>query len=365
MINTNVFEQILKDVAAEDLDALMRIMGEPFDSFANALAKGSIKELAPPFGDYQSFQGGLLEYYEEFFLRYRQYLDDIDDNTWTFVNLAMSAFIEHHRRLKVAFNLVNEYDRVTDGIIRSLRAYLNGLPNVAYNSLEEVFVEKNRHLLNTLPQIQYQGALYRVRGERNLTKQQELFHTPFEQRNCCGSYRYSVLGYPSLYLAGSLATSLAECRIDNNDYSAACFTSVEPLCCADLSLPYYDLSFWERYSLVLFYPLIFACGLKVKDEKKPFKPEYVIPQILFQLISEKSNLMGVSYTSTRMEHVDFRNHKQRNFVLIVPSADQSHGQSKELAEKLTCTIPISPEDGESSLIVERKLNRMKSMKISV
>lgn len=34
MINTNVFEQILKDVTAEDLDALMRIMGEPFDSFA-------------------------------------------------------------------------------------------------------------------------------------------------------------------------------------------------------------------------------------------------------------------------------------------------------------------------------------------
>ena len=43
MINTNVFEQILKDVSAEDLHALMRIMGEPFDSFANALAKGSIR----------------------------------------------------------------------------------------------------------------------------------------------------------------------------------------------------------------------------------------------------------------------------------------------------------------------------------
>lgn len=178
MINTNEFEQRLKDMSAEDLDALMRRMGEPFDSFANALAKGSIKELAPPFGDYQSFQGGLLEYYKDFFVRYRQFLDDIDDNTWTFVNLTMSAFIEHHGGPRVAFNLVNEYDRVTDGIIKSLSAYLNGLPNVAYNSLEEVFVEKNRHLLNTLPQIQYQGTLYRVRGERNLTKQQELFHTP-------------------------------------------------------------------------------------------------------------------------------------------------------------------------------------------
>ena len=115
---------------------------------------------------------------------------------------------------------------------------------------------------------------------------------------------------------------------------------------------------------MLFYPLIFACGLKVKEETRPFKPEYVIPQILFQIISEQSDLMGVSYTSTRMEHVDFRDSRQRNFVLIVPKADQSQGQSEVLAESLTCTMPISPEVGEDSLAVERKLNGMKAMKMS-
>ena len=100
------------------------------------------------------------------------------------------------------------------------------------------------------------------------------------------------------------------------------------------------------------------------DVEHGFKPEYVIPQILFQIISERSDLMGVSYTSTRMEHVDFRDSKQRNFVLIVPKADQSQGQSEVLAESLTCTMPISPEVGEDSLAVERKLNGMKAMKMS-
>lgn len=358
------FEERLKTMSVEELDALMRRMGKPFDDFARDLATGSIKELAPPFDDYQSFQEGLLEYYKLFFLKYRHYLNNIDDNTWNFVNQSMSAFIEYHGGPKVEFDIIKEYDSLTVGIISSLSAYLNGLPNIAYNYLEKVFVEKDCHLLKTLPQIQYQGALYRVRGERNLKDSKELFHTPFELRNRCGSYRYSILGYPSLYLAGSLDTSLAECRIDNNVYSAVCFRSVSPLCCADLSLPNRELSFWERYSLVLFYPLIFACGLKVKEETRPFKPEYVIPQILFQIISERSDLMGVSYTSTRMEHVDFRDSRQRNFVLIVPKADQSKGQSEVLAESLTCTMPISPEVGDDSLAVERKLNGMEAMKMS-
>ncbi len=64
------FEERLKTMSVEELDALLRRMGKPFDDFARDLATGSIKELAPPFDDYQSFQGGLLEYYKLFFLKY-------------------------------------------------------------------------------------------------------------------------------------------------------------------------------------------------------------------------------------------------------------------------------------------------------
>lgn len=132
-----------------------------------------------------------------------------------------------------------------------------------------------------------------------------------------------------------------------------------------MSLPSRKLSFWERYSLVLFYPLIFACGLKVKEENKPFKPEYVIPQLLFQVVSECSNLMGISYTSTRMENPDYRNGKQRNFVLKVPNADTAKGQSLELAGKFKCTMPVSPHDNEDALSVENRLVGMELFEIKL
>ena len=103
--------------------------------------------------------------------------------------------------------------------------------------------------------------------------------------------------------------------------------------------------------------------MKVKEENKPFKPEYVIPQLLFQVVSECSDLMGVSYTSTRMENPDYRNGKQRNYVLKVPNADIAKGQSIELAGKFKCTMPVSPHDNEDALSVENILGGMELFEI--
>lgn len=359
------FKQFLHQMSKEDLDNWLKSKGLPFDSFANALAGGAIANLAPPFDEYINYTGSLIDFYKNFFQRYLQCLEKIDLDTWEFVNSCMSVFIKHNGGPLVDFDLVAECKMLMNSIIKSLSAYFDGSPNMAYRILEHTFVDKNFHLMKTLPQIQYIGPLYRVRGERNLSAQKELFHTPFELRNCCGSYRYSILGYPSLYLAGSIEIALAESRIIDNQYSVMLFRSNEILQCIDLSLPSRELSFWERYSLVLFYPLIFACGLKVKDESKPFKPEYVIPQLLFQVVSECSDLMGVSYTSTRMENPDYRNGKQRNFVLKVPKADIAKGQSLELAGKFKCTMPVSPHNNEDALSVENRLGSMELYEIKI
>lgn len=259
------FEQLLHQMSKEDLDNWLRMKGQPFDTFANALAGGAIANLAPPFDVYINYTGSLIDFYKNFFQRYLQCLENIDSDTWEFVNSCMSVFINHNSGPLVDFDLVAECKMLMDSIIKSLSAYFNGSPNMAYRILEHTFADKNFHLLKTLPQIQYLGPLYRVRGVRNLSAQKDLFHTPFELRNICGSYRYSILGYPSLYLAGSIETALAESRIIDNQYSVMLFRSNEILQCIDLSLPSRKLSFWERYSLVLFYPLIFACGLKVKE----------------------------------------------------------------------------------------------------
>ena len=343
---------------SEELDLLLKAMGHEFDTFANALAAGAIAELAPPFSDYAVFDGNLIEYYQQFFQKYQQHLNSISHKTWEFINLAMRKYIHFHGGYDVEFNLQNEAEMLMQAIIESLSAYYNGSPSLAYKKLEELFLAKESHLLQLIPQIEYSGFLYRVRNKRGLSTPKELFHTPFEYRTKCGSYRFSILGYPSLYLAGSLETSIKESRIVDQDYSAICFKSKKVIQCIDLTLPNRELSFWERYSFVLFYPLIMACGLKVKEEKDAFKPEYVIPQLLFQVVSEHSNLMGVSYTTTRTDHPDYRDDKQRNFVLKVPKAIVAKGQSQELASLFKCTQPISPEGDEDIMDMESRLRTL-------
>jgi len=347
----------------EKLNSMLEAMGHEFDTFANALADGEITELAPPFSDYATFGGNLIEYYQQFFHKYQQYLDSISDKTWEFVNLSMQEYILNKGGYNALFDLRKEVGILMKIIVESLSAYYNGSPGLAYNKLKEMFLANQLHLLQLLPQILYQGPLYRVRKKQGLLKPCELFHTPFEDRNKCGSYRFSILGYPSLYLAASLETSIKESRIEDKNYSAICFWSNTAIECIDLTLPNRKLSFWERYSLVLFYPLIMACGLKVKEERYAFKPEYVIPQLLFQVISEHSTLMGVSYTSTRTDHPDYRDGKQRNFVLKVPQTNLSKGQSQQLAALFKCTQPISPEEHESIMEVESRLRNLPKGKV--
>ena len=340
----------------EEIDQLLRKLGYAFDNFANDLARGVIIPLAPPFKDYDTYNGNLIGYYQQFFDKYLHYLDQIDAQTWLFINCAIEAYIEKHRHIKVSFNLLQEVNELIDAIMGGITAYFNGLLSEAYQVMEKAFLRKEKHLLQLIPQIVYQGgSLYRVRGKCNIKDSKELFHTPIELRSKCGSYRYSIVGYPSLYVAGSLDTALKETRITDTNYSAIRFATRGVIQCADLSLPNADLTLWERYALVLFYPLIMACGLKVKNDKDPFKPEYVIPQILFQIISQHSPLMGVSYTSTRYSKPDFRDSLQRNFVFRVPKATQAQGYSKELADLLTCTEPLSPDVNEDVMEVSKRL----------
>lgn len=351
------FLNILQSMSKEELDAYLVSKGAPFDTFATSLGEGEIEDLALPFAEYAAFGGSLLDFYKAFFQKYDRYLHNIDDNTWDFVNVSMSVFCSRCFGQTISFDILEEIRRLETAILSSLEAYLNGSPNVAYEALKGAFVENNNHLFLTIPQVIFRGSLYRARNTENLQAQKELFHTPFEFRNSCGSYRYSILGYPSLYLAGSLETALAECRIKTDEYSCVCFYPNQNIRCVDLTLPNRKLAFFERYSFVLFYPLIMACGLIVKDENSPFKPEYVISQILFQVIKENSDLMGVSYTSTRVHNPDFRNNCHRNFVLIVPDANMASGQSSKLASIFKCTMPASP-NGEN---VEEMANRLRQM----
>ena len=330
-MNKDIIESIIKTELKDYID------------FATTLAKGEHKTLSPPFISYSNSDIDILDFYHQFFTEYINCLKRIDRNVIDKVNITMQMFINRFNNHTVKFDIIHETIDLCNAILEATTQYFKGFPNVAYEKLEYIFIENSCHLLQLLPQLTCKNIqLYRARKGKDLQERKELFHTPCELRTKCASYRFSTLGYPSLYLASSLETALLEVGAKNPlEYFCSCFKTNNDICVVDLALPNRDLTFWEQYSLLVFYPLIVACNLKVKNTDDPFKPEYVIPQLLTQIIRlHSSDIIGISYTSTKHKQVDYTDFRQRNFVIYVPYADSSKEYSKDLSKLLYSTKPI-------------------------
>ena len=320
------------------------IMGHIFNElyqFSYSLAHAKIKAFAPPFLDYLNGDKDIIQYLNDLFNRYYSKLSKLKRIDW--VNNGLHEIIKHCSNKEIDFNLSRDAKILGDAILASLEAYYEGLPSKAFQILQNVFLQNDRHFINMLPLIEATAMKgFRVREGSHYNKITDLFHIPFELRHKCSSYRFSILGFPSLYLAESLPTALNEVRAkSDNDF---CITQYEyngEIALIDLALIPRQMQLWEIYSQLMFYPLIAACGLKVKNENSPFKPEYVIPQLFFQIVKmDMPEFAGVSYISTRSANPDFTDMRQRNYVLFVPETSLTKGYSSQLAEKLTACDPI-------------------------
>ena len=337
-------------MSKEELNQYMIAQVQDFNDFANALSQGAIKDFAPPFIAYYMSTDDVLDFCADFFARYMKMVRSL--RTLPTVCLTMKEMVKRYRGIDINFDIIKETEAVCKMITDAIEYQFIGLPSEAFEKLEKGMIADDCHLMELLPQLHVKGHyMYRVRRGTNFKERKELFHTPYELRILCDSYRFSTLGYPSLYLAGSLETALKETNVtDVGEYSCSCFHSVKPLCFIDLSLPNVSLTFWEQYSLVVFYPLIVACALKVKNPGKPFRPEYVVPQLLTQVVRlHGTGFDGISYTSTKYDVPDYRNPRQRNFVMFVPYGNRRAGYSQEVAEKMVSTSPLPCNHGGMSV----------------
>lgn len=331
-------------------DASLRARIAAFDRLANNLANGAIAEFAPPYSDYATFPGDIIDYLKDLFARYKvrvQQLDCVPE-----VNAMVKAFFQKARRqlglepLNIPVDLHTDLATVCNMILDCLVYYYKGYPDEAYNKLSGPLTDNGCHLLNLLPQIQVSNiTLFRMlRGERSNPLQ--LFHPPFEHREKCASYRFSIAGCPSFYCGASLQTCIEEGRYSVNDQiTAIAFrfrtdAKTDGYSFIDLSLPNRSLTVWEQYSLIVFYPLIVACALKVRKPDCYFKPEYVVPQVLYQVVrAHSTDIYGISYTSTRYPKPDLKDFRQRNFAIFVRNCDQASGYNSQLAAEFSSTQP--------------------------
>lgn len=281
-----------------------------------------------------------------------------------FYNNLENLLNNYCKLIEIEVNYLNEglkKDRNNFGVLhiknicnlikKSVKHYLDGFPAKAYDCFSQVM-----HLLQQTPLRVYKKScfeilenyddrlsLYRVaKVEDNIPyARTRIFHTPYNLRSRVSSSRYSIAGYPSLYLGTSLELCCEEVHYNlNNGFAIASKFKIER------SIEYNDTEinvieialkpqdFFEqnrddvtyrrrfdevdlhdpsvRSAYLLWYPLIAASSFIRTNKNHPFAAEYIVPQLLMQWVrsematnneenTDYDHLIGIRYFSCASE----------------------------------------------------------------
>jgi len=228
-------------------------------------------------------------------------------------------------------------------IIETLDFYYKGQIKEAhdtfFNQLNKVIVN-DKNISELLLEVQgltrEKKNFYRITivGKNEQCDKNRIFHIPFSKRHLVVNQRFSINGFPCLYLGDTIKICLDELGICFNNDSientfCSQFSSTKELKFLKLNrikdiykLPFpkdekmLESHFGTIANFILTYPLVLACLVKVKQSKGKFKPEYIIPQMLLQYVKNDSRqLDGICYPSTKMNYEVFQELTTYNFVM--------------------------------------------------
>ena len=259
--------------------------------------------------------------------------------------------------------------KICEEIPEIIFAFDNGHIPDAYSKSKMLFDETKPYLLHRFSQIDYNGDYYRIRkGDFRITdpaqsikQKTQMFHIKRNLRNKIGAYRYSIAGYPCLYLASDSDLAWFECGMPKQFSYCKMMVTEEgenALRLVDFShRPVEIISAFNIWVLnarrqnknegeiikfyefllkyIITYPLAAACSLKVKNRDDKFVQEYIFPQLFMQWVLESKDIDGVRYKSSLHSSLV----KYRSAVNIALPVKQFRADG--LDEKLTQKIAIS------------------------
>lgn len=235
-----------------------------------------------------------------------------------------------------------------DSLKGAVSHYLKGQPSIAYNVLAAAIEKFDDHLpLDSIASdiSNRSKDLYKIRVSNDLAlNKMDMLHIPFELRGKASTNRYSIPGLPCLYLGSPPLICWEELNRPNKEkMHTSLFVAKDEMKFLDFSVP--PMVFVERvleifkgvyghpdkidqlrelyntmklYALI--WPLIAACSIRVKNRDDPFKPEYIIPQLLLQWVQQSETYDGICYFSTKIKNYNFHNIAHfRNYALPVKS----------------------------------------------
>ena len=252
-------------------------------------------------------------------------------------------------RMRALTKRFRELDRTSTSkiwneLIRVIDQYLSGCQADAFETFYALFIKNVESLrLGTIPD---GCSLYRMRvgknGYEEFTSNEEMSHIPFQFNHKVGNERYSMSGFPSLYLGSSVYVCWEEMRRPDIDYANfALFKTTTTIKVVDLANKEHYHFTGEKFTDCL----VLACSFPVQFPNDPFKPEYIIPQMLLQSLvrynrdnKNGEKIAGIKYSSTHIKdsklwinYPENRKNRQLFYNYVFPAFDRKEtGSSTEL-----------------------------------
>lgn len=295
------------------------------------------------------------QYIEKVFNTYKFEIDKLNNEDLKILNQCIDRHI---------FDLKRDINDVCKTILKCIELSYHGLPGEAYLLLGNYFRENNNHALNLLPKVSHPNIMsYRARTEYGLTQVKDLFHVPFSLRHKVSTERFSIPGYPALYLSGSVYScwkELGSSDLGKLSISQFHIMNVE---CIDLTYPLISLwppkdELWSYYSFFMFFPLVIASSINILHEGA-FKPEYIIPQLFTQVMKVVygNHIFGIKFMSTKIPmNGGIGDEYYHNIIIPTVEAAKESGYCSTLASHIAMTTPISFTENELDELKDKKLD---------
>lgn len=258
-------------------------------------------------------------------------------------------------------SLVKELLKSTTALIKAYSSYSEGKLITAINIMKKFLAADAIKTYNLEPSQSWFRARKTSKSSSGF-KAKEMFHIPFEKRTDVVNYRYSITGYPCLYIGNSILSCWEEMHtpaLDDFVVSRVQVNSGKQVKTLDLRIPYQPIStpLWSgltdserrKANLMLLktWPLIIACSIKTITPDAQFKYEYIHPQLLMLALKEQeTDFYGIAYTSTHVDSNMSADVDKYTNVAIPVKQVRGKGLCKTLCETFSITrgVPFMEAD---------------------
>lgn len=204
-------------------------------------------------------------------------------------------------------NFYKAADLASSEVFETYKLAMSGQRGKAFDRLFTFYFDSG--LIKTIIEnVDKDTKFYRLRAsdDYRLFSDEDMFHIPFEKCHKTSNCRFSITGLPILYFASSVYGCWLETNQPNIEKAnVALYEISSDACIKCLSVIMPKIGEKITTEQIKLLPLIVASTMEVQKPNEPFRPEYVIPQLLTECV-QKYNMermtdciLGIKYLSTK------------------------------------------------------------------